>query len=440
MKPEPTLDRPETQWYALWVRSRQEKAAAVRLDSIGIPSYLPMLSEVHQWSDRRKAIDLPLFPGYLFACLDIRDSAKLKVLKTPGVVGFVGNASGPSSIPADQIESVRTAVACGADCSSRALMQEGDRVRVVRGALAGLEGVLVRIGAKSQLVISIEMIQRSVAVTVCEQDVEPIETQLPSARPRLSEGASSPRSFVKGPEMKTSRRIFSAVVLLGLSSVAALLQGEQIGNTAGAPVATATTVPQAGQPQLQQRYPRYVIQRSDRLLLSFPLSPEFDQSVTVQPDGYVNLKSSESIHVQGLTVPEMIDELKRAYRGVLREPIINIDLVDFQRPFFTVSGQVGKPGKYELRDEITVAEGLAVAGGMLPSAKTQVFLFHRTSQDWFEVKKVNLRDILTGKNANEDPVLKQGDMIYVPEKFIVNFRKYVPYTLNAGTYLDAASF
>jgi polysaccharide biosynthesis/export protein len=70
------------------------------------------------------------------------------------------------------------------------------------------------------------------------------------------------------------------------------------------------------------------------------------------------------------------------------------------------------------------------------TAKTQIFLFHRTSQDWFEVKKVDLKDILRGKNVNEDAVLRPGDMIYVPEKFIANFRKYVPYSLNAGTYLS----
>jgi polysaccharide export outer membrane protein len=205
----------------------------------------------------------------------------------------------------------------------------------------------------------------------------------------------------------------------------------------------STAIPPVGlgsaQPQLQQRYPRYVIQRSDVLLLSFPLSPEFDQSVTVQPDGYINLKNSTSVHVQGSTVPELVEELKKAYQGVLHDPIINVDLSNFQKPYFTASGQVGKPGQYELRDEITVAQGLAVAGGMLPTAKTQVFLFHRASQDWYEVKKVNLKQILNGKNVNEDPILKPGDMIYVPEKAIVNFRKYVPYTLNAGTYLDPAT-
>jgi polysaccharide export outer membrane protein len=193
---------------------------------------------------------------------------------------------------------------------------------------------------------------------------------------------------------------------------------------------------QAPDPTLQERHPRYVLQREDVLLLTFPLSPELNQTVTIQPDGYINLQSAGSVYVQGLTAPELVIAVKKAYTGILHDPIINVDLQDFQKPFFTVSGQVAKPGQYELRADITVAEALAVAGGMtMSTAKTQIFLFHRTSQDWFEVTKVNLKDILRGKNVNEDAVLRPGDMIYVPEKFIANFRKYVPYSLSAGTYL-----
>jgi polysaccharide biosynthesis/export protein len=193
----------------------------------------------------------------------------------------------------------------------------------------------------------------------------------------------------------------------------------------------------AGGPVLEQRHPRYVIQREDVLLLTFPLSPELNQTVTVQPDGYISLQNTESVYAQGLTTPELVAAIKKAYTGVLHDPIVDVDLQDFQKPFFTVSGQVGKPGQYELRSDITVAEALAVAGGMtMPTAKSQIFLFHRSSKDWMEVKKVNMKDILNGKNANEDPSIQPGDMIYVPEKFIAKFRKYVPYSLNAGTYLS----
>jgi polysaccharide biosynthesis/export protein len=212
-------------------------------------------------------------------------------------------------------------------------------------------------------------------------------------------------------------------------------QGQTASSTPRAQV-TSTSQTSNAQPQLQQRNPRYIIQRSDILLLTFPLTPEFNQTVTVQPDGYVNLQNAGSVHVQGLTVPEMLDTLQTAYAHVLHKPIINVDLEDFQKPFFTVSGQVGKPGQYELRSDITVAEGLAVAGGMAPTAKTQVFLFHRTSAEWFAVREINMKDILKGKNTNEDATLQPGDMIYVPEKFIANFKKYVPYSANTGAFIN----
>jgi polysaccharide export outer membrane protein len=237
---------------------------------------------------------------------------------------------------------------------------------------------------------------------------------------------------------KVSRGPFATMVLMiALLWIDASIPGH--GQTASStPAAQVTTGSQSSnaQPQLQQRYPRYIIQRSDVLPLTFPLTPEFNQTVTVQPDGYVNLQNSGSVHVQGLTVPEMIEALQTAYAHVLHKPIINVDLEDFQKPFFTVSGQVGKPGQYELRSDITVAEGLALAGGMAPTAKTQVFLFHRTSAEWFAVREINMKEILRGKNTNEDATLQPGDMIYVPEKFITNFRKYVPYSANAGTYVN----
>ena len=193
---------------------------------------------------------------------------------------------------------------------------------------------------------------------------------------------------------------------------------------------------QSPDPTLSERHPRYVLQREDTLLLTFPLSPELNQTVTVQPDGYINLQNTGSVYAQGLTAPELIDAVKKAYAGVLHDPIINIDITDFQKPFFTVSGQVGKPGQYELRSDTTIAEGLAVAGGMAATGKQQVFLLRRTPANGYEVKKIDVGAILNGKNVTEVPVLKPGDIIYVPEKFISNFRKYVPYTINAGTYLN----
>jgi protein involved in polysaccharide export with SLBB domain len=229
-----------------------------------------------------------------------------------------------------------------------------------------------------------------------------------------------------------------AAVFLLLPSVCLNAQETKVLAAAAAPVPAKAgnppvTQPDSGQPQLERRNPRYKVQHSDTLSIAFPLSPEFDEpKAIVQPDGYINLQGAGSVHIEGMTVPEVVDALKKAYTGVLHDPIINVDLIDFQKPYFTVSGQVGKPGEYELRHETTIAEAIAMAGGLAPTAKTQIFFFHRVSPDWVEVKKFNVNDLLHGKNVNEEPILAAGDMLIVPEKFITKFRKYVPYGVGTG--------
>jgi polysaccharide export outer membrane protein len=202
------------------------------------------------------------------------------------------------------------------------------------------------------------------------------------------------------------------------------------------PADTSPSTPDA--PALQQRNPRYRVSRNDVLSLSFPLSPELNQKVTIQPDGYINLQNAGSLYVQGMTVPEVVQAIKDAYVNILHDPIIDVDLLDFQKAFFVVSGQVTKPGQYDLRADLTVSEAIAVSGGFLPTAKTQVLLYHRVSAGWVEVKKLNLKDILHGKNVSEDVQMQPGDMVFVPEKFITNFKKYIPYT--TGLYLNPLGY
>jgi len=200
------------------------------------------------------------------------------------------------------------------------------------------------------------------------------------------------------------------------------------GNSAKAAVAPAPS----DHPVLEQRNPRYTLNRDDVLSISFPIAPELNQpKVTVQPDGYISLISANSVYVLGLTVPQAVEAIKKAYSSTLHDPIVNIDLVDFQRPYFVVLGQVAKPGQYDLRYDTTVTEGIALGGGFLPSAKTRVYLYRRDSSGWREVKELNLRDVLTAKNI-EETHLQPGDMIFVPEKTITKVRKYIPYGLGAG--------
>jgi transcription antitermination factor NusG len=161
-------------WFAVTTRSRQEKTAALMLEALGLQPFLPTTAELHQWSDRKQVVHLPLFPGYLFVHMNSSPEATLSVRKVPAIVDFVGNHNGPLPIPDCEIEDVRTVLARGVPCSPHTYLQAGDRVRVVRGALAGIEGTFVRNGSKGQLILSIEMMQRSLALTVLEDDVEPL--------------------------------------------------------------------------------------------------------------------------------------------------------------------------------------------------------------------------------------------------------------------------
>jgi polysaccharide biosynthesis/export protein len=242
--------------------------------------------------------------------------------------------------------------------------------------------------------------------------------------------------------MLTMKKLGIAILLL---TAPASLWGQQNHAVAAisGPIAGPTAVaPNAGddRPGLQKRNPRYQVQRDDILIISFALSPELNQTVTVQPDGFITLLSAGSLYVQGMTVPEVTAALKQTYSKTLRDPIIDVDLKDFQKPYFVALGQVGKPGQYDLRYDMTVTEAIGVAGGFNPTAKTQVFLYHRVSDQWVEVKQLNIKQILNGKNVNEDAHIAPGDMIFVPEKFITKFRKYVPYGFGTGVSLANSAF
>jgi transcription antitermination factor NusG len=166
----------EPQWYAVMSRSRHEKLVASALTSIGVRTLLPLVAEVHRWSDRRKVVDTPLFPGYVFVQIPNAREAQVHVLRTTGVVRFVGNHSGASPIPDKEIDAVRAVVSNSVNCSPYPFLKVGQRVRIVGGSLDGVEGVLLKRDAERKLVISIELIQRSLAISVCNFDVEPVES------------------------------------------------------------------------------------------------------------------------------------------------------------------------------------------------------------------------------------------------------------------------
>jgi len=206
--------------------------------------------------------------------------------------------------------------------------------------------------------------------------------------------------------------------------------------TSAAPTASSTMPSSGSTPQLQTRDLRYRVTASDSFDLTFPLSPEYNQlAVTVQPDGFVTLFSVGDVKVQGLTVPELTDAVRNAYGKILHDPIVSIVLKDFNKPFFIADGQVGHPGKYDLREETTLSQAIAIAGGFTEDAKhSQVILVHRVGTQYvssqiFDVKKMEAKGDL-----REDPFVHPGDQILVPKSFSSKAKAWVP-SYGMGAYV-----
>jgi transcription antitermination factor NusG len=161
-------------WYGLQTRPRHEKIVAQRLEERGVKTFLPLVTEVHRWSDRKKSVQTPLFSCYVFARFVPNRSERLRALRVDGVFGLVGARGEGIAIPEEQIDAVRGLIEGTLPWSSHPFLKIGQRVRIRSGALNGLEGILVSRNGDRTLVISVDAIQRSLAVRVEGYEVEPV--------------------------------------------------------------------------------------------------------------------------------------------------------------------------------------------------------------------------------------------------------------------------
>lgn len=195
------------------------------------------------------------------------------------------------------------------------------------------------------------------------------------------------------------------------------------------PPETSSTNNSADHPIPGERYPRYLLRPSDVVQLTFPISPEYDQAVTIQPDGFVSLRGVGDLHVAGMSLPQMAEALKKAYGQFLHDPVITIELKEFEKPYFIAGGQFSRPGKYELRGDTTVAEAVAIAGGFTDKAKhSEVVLYRRVPDGWVAAKRLNMKQMLATNNLSEDLHLRSGDMVYVPQNQLSKIRQFIPST------------
>lgn len=189
-----------------------------------------------------------------------------------------------------------------------------------------------------------------------------------------------------------------------------------------------------------QRHPLYRLRASDVVEISFTVAPEFNQSLTVQPDGYVLLKDAGMVRAEGMNLNEFRGAVEKAYQGYLHDPEVAVVLKDFEKPYYVVGGQVGRPGKYELRSEVTVSEAVQIAGGLTSQAKhSEVILFRRVNDELVETRVLNLKQMMKERRLKEDARLEPGDMIFVPQNTISKIDRFITRS-SASLYMDPSQF
>jgi len=214
----------------------------------------------------------------------------------------------------------------------------------------------------------------------------------------------------------TKSSVFSIALAFALASASPAV-AEQDGQATvvtphvAQPLAATTSASDPTEPDV-----RYRLRRGDVIELNFPFVAAFNQTIAVQPDGYVTLRGLRTIRVDGMTVPELSDTLHAEYASILRDPVLTIELKDFDKPYFVVAGEVERPGKYDLRGETTVTQAVAVAGGLRERAKeSQVVVVRRLPGGNVETTPLDLKQVLKGGASNPDVRLQAGDLVFIPK-------------------------
>ncbi len=188
-------------WYAAYTCANHEKRIAQQLREREIEHFLPLYETVHRWRDRRVRLELPLFPGYVFVRVALRE--RLRVLELPSVVRLVGYGPLPTALPDEEIEVLRHGLHRNLQALPHQYLAKGRRVRILRGPLTGLEGILLRRKGNFRVVLSVDLILRSITVNVNAGDVIPVEpSALDAKRP------AAPRPLA--PEQREDRGLASA--------------------------------------------------------------------------------------------------------------------------------------------------------------------------------------------------------------------------------------
>lgn len=171
---------------------------------------------------------------------------------------------------------------------------------------------------------------------------------------------------------------------------------------------------------------RYVLQPGDVMEIQYRYTPEFNQTLTVQPDGFISLQIGGDLKVSGRNLQEVRKLIMATAQTHLASPELTIILKEFQKPYVVVAGEVAQPGKFELREKLTAIQAVLLAGGFKDSAKSsQILVFRKLNADTAEVKSLNFKTLKTTSDLENDLTLQPGDMILVPRNRISKIERFV---------------
>ncbi|HZU29065.1 MAG TPA: polysaccharide biosynthesis/export family protein [Bryobacteraceae bacterium] len=227
-------------------------------------------------------------------------------------------------------------------------------------------------------------------------------------------------------------RFFTAV-FLGATLTAAGASGEL--TTAAADSSHREAA--ASDQQFADRNARYRLQPQDSIEVQYRYTPEYNATVAVQPDGYVSLPFVGDVKVGDLSVDRAAAAIAKKAGERLRDPEVNVLLRDYQKPYFTVAGEVEHPGRFDMRGHMTVVEAIAISGGLKESAKhNQIILLRKVDPERAQVRVLDLKKMMSQKGIAEDVAIQPGDMLVVPKNAL---SKLDPYIRLASTGLFGAS-
>jgi len=180
---------------------------------------------------------------------------------------------------------------------------------------------------------------------------------------------------------------------------------------------------------------RYALNPGDVVEVQYRYTPEYNQTVTIQPDGYVSLEIVGDVKIGGLTLEQVRATITKKASARLNDPEVTLLLKEFQKPYFVVAGEVAQPGKFEMRESVTALQAIILAGGFKDSAKSsQIILFRKINSEMAEVKVINLKKIKRTTDLEKDLALQAGDMLVVPQNTITKIERYVRLT-SIGAFL-----